>query len=231
VLQKIGAFQLVTRPLGAEVLVDGASMGNGPFEYALYLAPGEHRVIVRAKGYRQRELLLNVLPGTSQAVQIKLELETAESAEPERAKPAPESEPRALADEPASSQRSAELRTAILLGGTAITFAGLVVGTVFTLDAASTSDQTDSLRPAAEMNGCSKTSTSTACIDYRESIDREASSRNVAEIAFVTGGIAGAVTLAAWLLLPEGQVERTQAVRPFWTRDAAGVVLPGIYLE
>jgi hypothetical protein len=232
VLQKVGAFQLVTRPLGAEVLVDGASMGNGPFENALYLAPGEHRVIVRAKGYRQRELVLNVLSGTNQTVQIKLELESPPSAEAESAPPTtPARGSRALADEPAPSQRSAELRTAILLGGTAITFAGLVVGTAFTLDAASTSDQTDSLRPAAEANGCNKTMTSTACIDYRESIDREASSRNVAEIAFVTGGIAGAVTLAAWLLLPERHVERAQAVRPFWTRDTAGVVLSGIYLE
>ena len=235
VLEKVGAFRLVTRPLGAEVLVDGASMGNGPFENPLYLAPGEHRVVVRAKGgYRQRELVLNVLPGTSQTVQIKLELESAERAEPEGATapptPAPAPAPRPL-DEPAPTERNADLRTAILLGGTAITFAGLVVGTAFTLDAASTSDHTDSLRPAAEASGCNKTATSTACIDYRESIDREASSRNVAEIAFVTGGIAGAVTLAAWLLLPERQVERTQAVRPFWTRDGAGIVLSGVYLE
>lgn len=235
VLKKVGVLRLVSRPLGAEVLVDGASMGNGPFEYPLYLAPGEHRVIVRAKGYRQRELRLHFTAGSSQTVQVKLELESSQrqSAAREPTEPAepPADEPRAQAGTTSELARSAELRTAIVLGGTAITFAGLVVGTAFTLDAASTSQQTDSLRRSAAASGCTKGSTEATCIDYRESIDREASSRNVAEIAFLTGGIAGAVTLAAWLFLPEGHVERTQAVRPFWTRDTAGVVLSGVYLE
>jgi hypothetical protein len=233
VLEKIGRLRLVSRPLGAEVFIDGASMGNGPFENDLYLAPGEHRVVVRAKGYRQRELVLNVTAGSNQTVQVKLELESEEGEE--SAEPSPvATEPRDRTQPAAAATagtRSAELRTAIVLGGTAITLAGLVVGTAFTLDAASTSDQTDSLRRAAAANGCSKASSAASCVDYRESIDREASSRNVAEIAFVTGGIAGAVTLAAWLLLPESQVEQAQAVRPFWTRDAAGIVLTGVYLE
>jgi hypothetical protein len=232
VLEKVGALRLVSRPLGAEVLIDGASMGNGPFENDLYLAPGEHRVVVRAKGYRQRELVLNVLAGSSQTIQVKLELEStgeAVSKEPERAAAAPR-ERRAAAAEPAPSGRSAELRTAIVLGGTAVTLAGLVVGTAFTLDAASTSQQTDSLRYGAQASDCSVTPTP-ACVDYAKSIDREAASRNVAEIAFVTSGIAGAVTLAAWLFLPDQHVERAQAVRPFWSRDAAGIVLSGVYLE
>jgi hypothetical protein len=239
VLKRVSVLRLESRPLGAEVLVDGASMGNGPFETPLYLAPGEHRVVVRAKGYRQRELTLHFAAGATEAVQVKLELESSQSAtrepaepEPSRDAPRPRAEttraPTRSTSEPA---RSAELRTAIVLGGTAITFAGLVVGAAFTLDAASTSRQTDSLRRGAAASGCTKGSKEAPCIDYRESIDREASSRNVAEIAFLTGGIAGAVSLAVWLLLPEGHVERTQAIRPFWTRDTAGVVLSGVYLE
>ena len=235
VLEKVGVLRLVSRPLAAEVLIDGASMGNGPFENALYLAPGEHRVVVRAKGYRQRELVLNVLAGSSQTIQVKLELESKDDAvskEPEPETPALAlSEPRAPAAELAPSTRSAELRTAIVLGGTAVTLAGLVVGTAFTLDAASTSQHTDSLGRTAKASNCSASPAPAVCVDYAKSIDREAASRNVAEIAFVTSGIAGAVTLAAWLLLPDQHIEQAQAVRPFWSRDAAGIVLSGVYLE
>jgi hypothetical protein len=233
VLQKVGALRLISRPLGAEVFIDGASMGNGPFENDLYLAPGEHRVVVRAKGYRQRELVLNIVAGSSQTVQVKLELESKDAPAPNESEPAPAAsrESQAPAAEPAPTTRSAELRTAIVLGGTAITLAGLVVGTAFTLDAASTSQQTDSLRFGASASDCSSSPKPTACVDYAKSIDREAASRNVAEIAFVTSGIAGAITLAAWLLLPEQQAEQAQAVRPFLTRDAAGIILSGVYLE
>ncbi len=71
VLEKIGRLRLVSSTR-RRVFIDGASMGNGPLN-DLYLAPGEHRVVVRAKGYRQRELVLNVR-GSNQTVQVKLEL-------------------------------------------------------------------------------------------------------------------------------------------------------------
>jgi hypothetical protein len=62
----------VTAPDGAEVLVDGQSMGTMPLDMPLIVAPGEHKVVVHLAGKRDGDKNLRVASGDEVSVKIAL---------------------------------------------------------------------------------------------------------------------------------------------------------------
>jgi PEGA domain len=57
---------------GAELLLDGESLGTMPLEMPLVLAPGEHRLVARAEGYRDAERTLRTASGDEVDVALTL---------------------------------------------------------------------------------------------------------------------------------------------------------------
>ncbi len=235
---KVGGVRMNMRPITAEVLIDGASMGSGPFERELFAAPGEHRITVRAKGYRPKEETLSVTAGSSQTLEIKLERESATplaaSAAPATttstaaAQPEAPTAPAHTATTPTYARPSGpEPRTIVVASGAGLTLAGLGVGVAFMLDAASAADATDALGENA--SACGSNAASGNCSRYQDSLDREKSSRNIANIAFLASGIVGAATAGLWLVLPERAAERVALVQPWLDARAGGVSVSGKY--
>lgn len=231
---KVSSLRVVSRPITVEVLVDGASMGSGPFERDLFVAPGERKVLVRARGYRDREIVINATAGGSETIDVRLEPEpparalATTGAPAATGAPATKSEGRASAPPSFRRPSGPEPRTIALVSGGALTLIGIGLGAAFTLDAQSAADESDRLR--AELGGaCSPASTGAECVRYRESVDHEKTSRGVANVAFAASGIAGAATVALWLVLPERAAERVANVRPWFASGSGGVSFGGSY--
>ena len=71
ILQRIARVS-VSAPDGAEVLVDGQSVGTMPLDMPLIVAPGEHKVVVHLEGKKDGDKNLHVASGDEVAVTIKL---------------------------------------------------------------------------------------------------------------------------------------------------------------
>lgn len=226
---KVSGLRVASRPLAVEVLVDGASMGTGPFERELFVAPGTRKILIRAPGYHEREVTIEAAAGGSETIDIRLEPRRAtpvQTASP--SKPSPSSVASASAAPSYRRPSGVEPRTILVAAGGGLTLIGLGVGLAFTLDAQSAADETDGLR--AELGGaCSPPSTGSSCVRYRDSIDREKTSRSVANAAFAAGGLVGAATVGLWLLLPERAAERMAAVRPWLGAGGGGLAVTGRY--
>lgn len=57
---------------GSELLVDGVSIGTFPLDMPLILPPGEHRLLVRAEGYRDAERTMRLASGDELDVALTL---------------------------------------------------------------------------------------------------------------------------------------------------------------
>jgi hypothetical protein len=230
VRSQVSGVRIISRPLVVEVFVDGASMGTGPFDGELFVGPGERKFVVRAKGYRERAIVINATAGGSETIDIRLEPE-ARAATPTPAAAASAAAAPAPSAEGAVSYRrpqGLEPRTIAVATGAGLTLIGVGVGVALLLDARSAADETDSLR--TELGGaCSSSSSQGACVSYRDSIEHEKTSRNGANIAFAAGGIVGAATLGLWLVLPERAAERVAGVRPWLAADSGGLSVTGSY--
>lgn len=71
ILSKIARVS-VTAPDGAEVMVDGQSVGTMPLDMPLIVAPGEHKVVVRLAGKKDGDKNLRLASGDEVSVKINL---------------------------------------------------------------------------------------------------------------------------------------------------------------
>jgi hypothetical protein len=71
ILQRIARLT-VTAPDGAEILVDGQSVGVMPLDMPLIVAPGEHKVVVHLEGKKDGDKHLRVASGDEVSVTLKL---------------------------------------------------------------------------------------------------------------------------------------------------------------
>ena len=86
--QKIATVEIATSVAGAEVSVDGTSLGKSPLTEALFLEPGRHTIEARLDGYAPTMQTIDAAVNSSQAVRLEMK-----SSSP----PPPLSSPRKLA--------------------------------------------------------------------------------------------------------------------------------------
>ncbi len=124
----VSVYRVKISPADAEVLVDGkvVTLTDGK----LFLDPGQHTVVVRAGGYRERREDLSVAAG----VQDELSLELSVAGETETTNVQPAAGPLAAQPQPESAEaapargRRPRIWTWVL-AGTAVAVAGAAVGT------------------------------------------------------------------------------------------------------
>ena len=71
ILQRIARLT-VAAPDGAEIFVDGQSVGTMPLDMPLIVAPGEHKVVVHLEGKKDGDKNLRVASGDEVSVTLKL---------------------------------------------------------------------------------------------------------------------------------------------------------------
>lgn len=202
---RIPSLQLnVTPPLvAARVEVDGVVVPSEARRSGQPLDPGQHRVSVRSPGFRSAEIALQLAEREKRLLDVKLEPEQRSVAYPT----------------PASDVASADLLTSdagkapdagktvayVLLGAGAL--GGVVAGVAGIV--------AYSKVPQCPEERCS-----------RQLEDDLASSRragNIANLAFVAGGVSAVAGLAVWLSLPSDTEPESAALRI--DGDAHGVAL------
>ncbi|MEZ4361518.1 MAG: tetratricopeptide repeat protein [Kofleriaceae bacterium] len=94
VLARIARVTVTVPVEGAELVLDGTSLGTLPLEMPIILPPGEHRLVARAEGYREASRSLRVASGDELDVELEL-TELPDEPEPDDAEPT--SRPRARA--------------------------------------------------------------------------------------------------------------------------------------
>ncbi|HEV7555143.1 MAG TPA: tetratricopeptide repeat protein [Kofleriaceae bacterium] len=72
ILARIARVTVAITPDGAELTVDGLTLGTMPIEMPLILPPGEHRFIAKAAGRKDAERMLRLASGDEVDVELKL---------------------------------------------------------------------------------------------------------------------------------------------------------------
>jgi hypothetical protein len=78
---RLGRIEIELSPSGSELIVDGTSLGSGPFE-PLELTSGKHVVAARSERHRPDAETIDVRPGTTERVTLKLVPDAPPASEP-----------------------------------------------------------------------------------------------------------------------------------------------------
>lgn len=186
---KVAAVTIDVNVAGADIVIDGASVGRSPLGEELFVDPGAHRVEVKLAGYEVGRATLDAKAAGTHAVKIELVREGGE----------------------ASGGLSRGARMGLIVGGAVAGAAGLALGVGFTLAANGKADEADtqlalltSDTPAGSLVcPAANTSRAQSCENLVSLRSASDTYTNVATGAFVASGIlaAGALTLGVWSLV------------------------------
>jgi hypothetical protein len=122
---KVATVTVTVEPAGAEVVVDGESVGRAPLEGALYLMPGERKIAARVPGRPDAVQVMKLQEGTAQVVSLVVPAAIAVAAEPTAMAAAPV--PKAP-ETPEAQNRAPSKSMAILVTGATLAAVGIGVG-------------------------------------------------------------------------------------------------------
>jgi len=147
--KQIAAIVIDVSVIGAEVTVDGRSVGTSPLEGDVFVEPGSHRVRVTRTGFDAAEQIVQTEKGGSSAVTISLSPTIQRSLPPTRTPPSSSTAAIPLAASGRSSAAPARestsffhgLKPGILAGGGALVASSIALG--IGLATVSTTHETD----------------------------------------------------------------------------------------
>jgi len=169
---QVASLRFEVAPDGAEVFVNGASVGTTPLEHDVYVMPGTQVVELKRHGYRDLEREVPAFAGESRSLALELE----------RLEPAAAATPLAHASgtdqAPVDAHANAvDARSIALVGGAVLTAAGAGVGLGFYFQGAKLDDEASVLREriqadsATDPNPCAMNANAT-CAQLADTVDR-----------------------------------------------------------
>ncbi|HTN85478.1 MAG TPA: PEGA domain-containing protein [Sorangium sp.] len=186
---QVAAVTVQVSPEGAEVTIDGTSVGRAPLADPVFLDPGQHEVGAKLDGHvPQAQPIAATAGGTETMV---LELQRTPPLDADRAGAG-----RDVLPAPEGSRDGG--RTAVLIGGGIATGVGAAAGVLFTVLANNRADESETLKGKLLDGGrskCSDTSLRTDCMRQSQALDESARYSNVAFWSFVGAGTVGLGTL------------------------------------
>lgn len=202
---QVSSLKLQVDPDGAEVFVNGVSVGTTPLERDVFVLPGRQTVELELEGYRGLRREIPASAGESRSLQLRLE----------RLDPSTQPAPSAAVTHDTSpglppadvSTSGVSTRSIVLLSGAVLTAAGAGVGLGFYLQGAKLDDEAAVLRDrieaesAPDPNPCA-TASNPACGQLDNTVDRRDHAWTVSTVGFVSMGVFGLGTLATWLWWP-----------------------------
>ncbi|WP_437757933.1 PEGA domain-containing protein [Sorangium sp. So ce1389] len=204
---QVAAVTVRVAPDGAEVTVDGTSVGRAPLADPVFLDPGRHEVGAKLDGYVPQAQPVAATAGGTEAVVLELKRAPALNAERDGAG-------RGVLPAPQVSRGGG--RTAVLVGGGIATGVGAAAGVLFTVLANNRASEAETLKKpliAAGPNPCALTIHRQNCVRQSKALDESALYSNVAFWSFVGAGTVGLGTLLyAIVSSPEDRVQVTPMV-------------------
>ena len=227
----VGTATVKVNIAGAEIFVDGLSVGRSPLSGELFVDPGKRAIEARLSPYLPAKKLVDVIRAATVPVNLELVLTgPAASASGSAA-------PLSTAPPPAPP------RSMIPVGvGVAVAAAGLGVGIVGVVLSGSKSSEIDRLKgeltPLDKQGNhsiCAAGTPPVQCADLDSAFVAKGSFRNLAIAGFATAGVASIATVV-WILIPAAKpaavkpaTEKAPPVRASFSAGPSGgsVILSG----
>ena len=220
---KVGAVKVVVSTArGAQVSVDGKTVGEAPLADDVYLEPGKHTISVTAKGYKDASKDVEVKKGGQETVKVDLVLLPPEVV---------------VKNAPALPPPSRSKKPAVVMGSVAVLAAG--VGAAMMVVSGSKKDS--AIRQIEGVRGTGSTpcsdgnltaSAKSKCDEFASTARSVDTFHDAAIGLFVGAGVAGAAAVV-YLLLPPPAVKKTPVrglrASPIVGSGQAGVLLSGAF--
>lgn len=227
--EAVAEVQLTVNEAGAEVLVDGETVGKAPLAGALYLRPGPHTIEAR-KGDHVARITHDAQAGQSANVPLTLAAPRPPQPKPQPAPadPSPEEEDVELSASTSDQSFFQWLGDSPLgMVGAGISVIGLGAGVGFSLAAKnkydSANEAADLIRehvaagnppvPAGQAPCPNAQGYEKACAAYEDRVDSADQFKQFAIIGFAVGGAAAAGTII-YYFVDRGQPEQPRAATP-----------------
>ncbi|KYF69579.1 PEGA domain-containing protein [Sorangium cellulosum] len=199
--QLVGALRIQVSKPGAEVLVDGRSIGYAPIKDEVFVEPGPHTVTARRDGYA--DATAKVEPKAGEALGLTLDLAPARAEAPAAAGAPVMAEPLAkVPDAPMAPPAERSWVPVVALGAASVVGLGVGIGlTVASNNASSEADaQLATILTARTHCLNPPTAAPERCAELRRNVSRIDTLGNGARVAFATAGalVIAAVTVALW---------------------------------
>jgi hypothetical protein len=196
--------------------VDGRPYPPSELALGVSLNPGRHELRVSAAGRRSYERALLLKEGEQVALRPDLALSAPPSTTPapSAAAAAPVVAASARPESPAHDGKPTSAKVYLLLGESALTVAGLVVGIGYQVSASSASKRIDAAQARIDgaapndVAACGSTDQAEvlgACSDLRAAISDHDHAIQFSSIGFVTAGVGAAALLTTWLVYPSAR--------------------------
>ncbi|WP_437877607.1 PEGA domain-containing protein [Sorangium sp. So ce513] len=220
---QIATVTLRVAPDGAEVTVDGKSVGRAPIADPVFLDPGRHEIGAKLDGYVPEARPVEATAGGTEGV--VLELKRAPEPSAARAGAGPDVPP-------ASGGSRDGGRTAVLVGGGIAAGLGVGAGVLFTVLANNKAGEADRLKSsltAGGQNRCSIRPLPADCTRQSEALDQSARYSNVAFWSFVGAGTVGLGTLIYGFVSGPSEPEARVRVTPMVGANDMGLSVGGAF--
>lgn len=210
-LAKVATVKLIVVPAGADVLVNGASIGRAPLLDPIFVEPGACVVEARLEGHDTIKRPIAATAGSAQDLELHLE------------KPKVTGLPVAPSPDGPNSK--------ILIAGGVTAGVALGAGLVFTFlangKASSASEKLTSLEAQGGDKACLAQSFASACGELHGLRQDAATFGNVAVWSFIGAGVVGAGTLVYALATPRRQKEPSLQAVPLVSVRGGGLMVSG----
>jgi hypothetical protein len=218
----VGALRVRVSVEGADVTVDGISIGKSPLEGLVFVKPGSHVIGASHQGYRSAEETLDAPVRATRDVTISLAVEQATAVPPVGAAPR-EASPTA---EEAKPRRDGLSPTAwVLIVGGSLTAAALATTIVFDVKGAAAQDDLEAAQAALEPGSCSAPSgpNAAACEHVRALADTRNTNNQIAVLGAIATGVLAAATAGTALYVHAKDRGPSESVRRPFVRFSAGL--------
>lgn len=196
----LGTVHVQVNQSGAEILVDGVTIGRSPLAGPLYVEPGPHRIEAKL-GDQTAQRAIDAV--AAQSSRIELELAAAQPlAQPDGAAPMLPGGALSTQENPQRAQAPGKSSVPVYIGIGA-TALGLATWVGFGIAAADAREDAGNQSTALSPSGCTAgSSSSSACRDLETTIDRQRGYATVSNVGMGVAIVGGAMTLGYILFWP-----------------------------
>jgi hypothetical protein len=202
---------IVDAPPGADLLVDGQTLGKAPLAEAVDVAAGEHDVLARL-GAWSASVHVSTTGGQFSRVHFETSAVPVASTAPV-AGALPPTQPSQERESDRSGPSTAKVVTVIVTGTLALTAAG--VGLAFALDAEANASTAQGFRNELAPGACTGAGgSSSPCTALRQATQSQNQDVSVSHGLYIAGGALAGTALLTWFVWPNQKPQSAWFVRP-----------------
>jgi hypothetical protein len=229
----VGALQLNVEPAGAEVLVDGASVGKAPLAGEVFVEPGKRAIEARLDGYTTAKATVDIAAGASREVPLRLVKSEVSSEKAAGSSPANAASSNAVDAGKGRGHEPGESgpHKGLIIGGIATSAALVTAGIVFTVvsnaNAADAKEQRAMFVAENVFDPCSMDASTARCEEFTSTLGATERFGNLAIWSFVLGGLVGAGTATYAIVAPRSKSASSMTLAPTVAANGGGLVIAG----